>query len=178
MFGRYLPLAGLLAGTTSGGLLLGAALVVAWYALAPLDALRTAAILGVGAVAATGVLWPRARRWLPERACQVASTLMRDSPGRAAFRWGLELGTGVSTFVVTPAMYALLAVAVGQGQPVVVVALCSLYGTSRGAAIAWFAVVYSRRAQAQEHQPGVGLERALRVPLALAIVVAAGLAVP
>lgn len=178
MFDRYLPLASLLGGTILGGLLLGGALVVVWFALAPLDALRTAAILGVGAVAATGVVCPGARRWLPDRACQVPSTLMRDSPRRAAFRWGAELGTGVSTFVVTPAMYALLAVAVGQGQPVVVAALCGLYGASRGAAIAWFAVAYARRAQARERQPGVGLERALRIPLALAIVVAAGLAVP
>jgi hypothetical protein len=147
--------------------------MAAWFVVAQLDELRIAAVLGVGALAGVAVVWPPARRWLPERACQVPSALMHFPPGRAAFRWGLDLGTGVSTFVVTPGMYALLAVAVGQARPMAVVGLCALYGACRGAAIAWFALVLARRRETTERSPGVGLERSLRMPLAIAILVAA-----
>jgi hypothetical protein len=169
---RYLPLASLVTGTTLGGLLMGGGLVLAWFALEPSDAVRTAIVLGVGGVCAAAVLIPSLRRWLPEAACQVPSKRMAEDIHSAAFRWGVELGTGVSTFVVTPALYALLAVALVQHGPILVAAVLGVYGCTRGAAIASFAVVYARRTEYDAVLPGIGLERAMRVPLVLSIVAA------
>jgi hypothetical protein len=120
----------------------------------------------------------RTRAWLPERSCQVSNALMRERRERAALRWGFELGTGVHTLVVTPAMYALLAIAAAQPRPLVVAAVCVLYGASRGATIAGFALVYAWRHGRERGVPGLGLERAMRVPVVIALVFAGVLTLP
>lgn len=172
---RYFPLASLVAGTTAGGLLMGVGLVLGWYAVAALDGGRPAVLLGVGGVAAIAVVWPALRRWLPEAACQVASVRLAEAKHRAAFRWGVELGTGVCTFVVTPALYAVLAVSLAQVKPWLALAVSGVYGCTRGAAIAWFAIVHARRdLRGGARVPGVGLEPAMRLPLVVAIAAAVG----
>jgi hypothetical protein len=171
---RYVPLASLVAGTTLGGLLTGGVLVIAWYALAPFDAARAAVVLGVGGIAVVAVVWSSVRSWLPEAACQVPAARMAETMHHAAFRWGVELGAGVCTFAVTPALYAVFAVAPVQHEPALAAAVAGLYGCSRGAAIAWFATVNARRElNGEAGAPGVGLERAMRLPLVIAIVAAA-----
>jgi hypothetical protein len=175
---RYFPLASLVAGTTAGGLLTGVGLALGWYALAAFDAGRPAIVLGVGGIAAVAVVRPALRRWLPEAACQVRSEHLAEAMHRAAFRWGVELGTGVRTFVVTPALYAVLAISLAQGEPWLAAAVSGIYGCTRGAAIAWFATVHARREPSDgAGVPGVGLEPAMRLPLLVAIAAAVGTAV-
>lgn len=156
---------------------MGGALLALSYALAPFNEIRVAAVLGVGGLAALALAWPGIRLWLPERRCQVSSTVMHLPPVRGAFHWGVELGTGVTTYVVTPAMYALLAVAVAQTQPLIVPALCGLYGCCRGAAIARFALAYAHMDERRRSTPGAGLEAALRLPVLAATLAAVAVAV-
>jgi hypothetical protein len=96
---------------------------------------------------------------------------------RAAFRWGVKLGLGVSTYVVTPALYAMLVVATIQSSPVRAISLCALYGVARGATIVRFALVQRDVAEGKRSVPGVGLERMLRLPLTGVAALAAALAV-
>lgn len=158
---------------------MGAAVGATSYLLTPFMPGRAGLVLAVAGVSTVAVTWPRARRWLPDRACQVSkSLLLKRSLGRAALRWGTELGLGVCTFVVTPAFYALLVVALGQRTPVVAASLCVIYGMVRGATIACFALVQaSREAVGRDwgwSETGM-LERALRPPLIVAIIASASL---
>jgi hypothetical protein len=159
-----------------GGGLLGAGVAALSSVMSSFEAARTGLILGVSSVAAIGIGRSGLRRWLPERACQVSSVpLHMETLERVAIRWGLQLGFGLCTFVVTPALYALLATAVGQTNPLDAGALCMAYGISRGVTIASFAILHGRWASAggDPDQPeAAGLERALRAPLLLAIAIA------
>lgn len=171
----------LVAGSTGGGVLLGVTVTAAWYLLAPFSSARSGVVLGVVTLSAIAVGWPGLRRWLPERACQVASSqLLRFSRERAAIHWGVTLGVGVSTFVVTPAFYALVAVALAQERALMAGLLCTVYGAVRGATIACFALTEARReAKADEgvcRRMGT-IEHALRAPLMVAIVVATTVAI-
>lgn len=168
----YSPLAWLVAGTTIGGLVTGAVLLLLWQALAPFDAARLAIVLGVGGLAAAAVVWPALRPWLPEAACQLREEVMAaGTVHRAAFRWGVELGMGVCTFAVTPALYAVLALALAQSEALLVIAILAIYGWARGGAIVWFAVVHARQPLGAR-PPGLGLERHMRLPLTIAIAAA------
>jgi hypothetical protein len=103
---------------------------------------------------------------------------MLASDTRAALRWGAELGTGVLTLVVTPAMYALIGVALAQKQALAVVGVLAVYGAARGIAIASGALAHTRlRRQGVERLPGVGLARGMRLPLAIAVLLASALVV-
>jgi hypothetical protein len=87
----------------------------------------------------------------------------------------MKLGTGVSTFIVTPGLYALLGVAAGQQEALAAGVLCAAYGMARGATIAGFALTEGHRdaKAASGIQKDIGaLERALRAPLVMAIVLA------
>lgn len=171
-----MPLATLVAGALLGGLLLGAVLMLAWLALKGAQPVRMALVLGVGSLGAVAVVWTHARPWLPERPRQVSDTLMVCSLERAGFRWGVQLGLGVTTFVVTPALYPLLAVAAVQDTPAATAAICGLYGLSRGAVIAAAAVIYARTGRVTRGALiGSGLERATRLPTLLAIIIAVAL---
>jgi hypothetical protein len=91
-----------------------------------------------------------------------------------AFRWGIQLGLGVCSFVVTPGLYALLAVAVGEREAVFAWTICLVYGVTRGGTIAGFSFLNARRDRTGGGpQPGTGLERVLRIPLVVSIAVAA-----
>lgn len=171
-----MPLAALIAGGAAGGVLLGGGTMAASLVVRPVGDARSGLILAAATVSVVGVVFPRLRRWLPERACQVASAeVLRSGRTRAAFKWGLKLGTGVSTFMVTPALYALLGVAAGQREALIAGVICIAYGTSRGATIAGFALTEGRRdaGAACGITKEIGaLEQALRAPLAMAIVLA------
>lgn len=167
-----MPLASLVAGTTAGGLVTGAVLAGAWYVLQPFDTARTAIVVALGALAAVALVYPRLRYWLPERPCQVRSVRMHQGLARAGFRWGVELGTGTYTYVVTPALYAVLAVSVAMSRPLDALIVWVVYGASRGLAIAWFGFRVAHCASRLEDAPGTGLERAMRVPLLLMVAIA------
>ncbi len=164
---RFSPLAYLVLGTGLGGLALGLGATAAWLMIHSTASLRVGLVVGLGTVAALAVMCPSLCVWIPERSCQVPGSLTRTkSMRRTAFLWGLQLGIGVRSFVVTPAFYGMLAVAACQRHPQAVSLVCLTYGLVRGAAIA-FVSVRKRRFQGPlaGPGPGIGLERALRVPM-------------
>jgi hypothetical protein len=56
---------------------------------------------------------PLSKRWpLPESRRQIPSEVFLNGPQRGAARFGFELGTGVRTYVTSPAPYLVLAVVV------------------------------------------------------------------
>jgi hypothetical protein len=85
--------------------------------------------------------------------------------------WGVELGAGIRTLVVTPAYYGLLALSVTQPSIFWAFAVAVLYGVSRGGVIVAFAEVARRLESSKppEWEPGDGLEVKLRAPLAILI---------
>lgn len=159
-------------GTTLGGALLGAVVAIGWIALVPIDQARAGVILAAAGMSVIGIGFPSIRRALPEPACQVSDTPRLGSLTPAALRWGVTLGLGVCTYVVTPAIYALLGVALGQSGPISAALLCTIYGLTRGITIVMFTVAPAGQETDRVTDAGEGLEKILRVPLALAVVVA------
>lgn len=176
---KYLPLLSLVAGTTTGGALLGMVMAGAWYGLEVSEPARTGLVMALSVFAITAVLRPQLRRWIPNRSCQVPNfLLLAHRLETVAFRWGLELGAGLCTFMVTPGLLGLFAIALGQNGGVAAGLLFVVYGTTRGAAIATFGSLESHR----QHRERVGflgrignLERILRLPLVAAIALAGSL---
>lgn len=79
---------------------------------------------------------------------------------------------GVCTFLVTPGLYALLAVGLGQQHAVLALLLCVAYGAARGSTIALFSIGESKnesKGEAAQPRRVGSLEFALRVPLVAAI---------
>jgi hypothetical protein len=166
------PRAALVLGTTAGGALLGAALVPVWLAVDALRTVRPALGVGVGVLVVLALLWPGLRRWLPEAACQVRDDPMGSGAmHRVAFVWGVELGLGLRTYAVTPALFMVPTIALLQPSALAVLAIPSIYGFARGATIAWFAAL-SARPKIRSAPPGIGIERRMRIPLAVATIAA------
>lgn len=160
----------LLAGTTSGGAVLGLGTAVAAFASSRVPAIRLGVLLGLGLVSITATVAPAWRRWIPQRGRQVRSGLIHERDRKsAAFIWGLELGSGIRTLVVTPAFYGLLALAVSQSTALRALAIGLLYGATRGGVIVTVAEVARRleRSRPPEWEPAQGLEVRLRAPLAM-----------
>ena len=121
------------------------------------------------AVSVGSILQPSIRRWLPDRPCQVRKAHLGVSNlAPVAFGWGIELGLGICTFAVTPGLFALLALALGQDQPVEAGVIFVAYGIVRGGTIAIIATINSRSREGGR-DVGAGLEPALRLPLVVAI---------
>lgn len=96
---------------------------------------RLGAMLAIGIMASGAVLSPRLRTLLPERACQVPMEMARNrSAVRTQWAWGFRLGLGFRTYCVTPALWVLLAVALGAPAMIAVASL-GAYGGTRGSAI-------------------------------------------
>lgn len=131
-----------LAGTLTGAALTATALTLLGGLLSPLPASwRATVALGLIALLALrqlGVLCVE----LPQRAWQIPQTVFRDDPVRAAFRFALELGTGVRTYITTSAPYAIAVVlvltpATTVGATIAAGALSALgYGAGRALIIA------------------------------------------
>lgn len=141
----------------------------------PLEVARAGTVVGGACLATTALLSPGAWRWLPERACQVPGYLpLRLGRERAAMWWGLELGFGFCTFIVTPAIYAMVAVALGQEHPLSGSLVCAAYGAARGLTIAVFALWDAPRDDTGEQMPTGRLRNALKVPLLITIAASTG----
>jgi len=164
----YLPLLTLVAGGFAGGVLLGGGVAAIGLAALVVPPARTAVIWGVGGVGALALFSDRLRLWLPQRPCQVAeSTPLMQSPGATGFNWGFELGTGIRTYFVKPAMYSMLALAFAA-DPLIAIAACATYGTSRAGMMTLMAILEGRlgRRDGEDHiAMGKGLERFMRAPL-------------
>jgi hypothetical protein len=125
------------AGSSLGGVLLGAALLPLTLLSRVAPQLAVGSVIGVGVLVEIALLHSGWRRWLPQRHCQVVRSLASSlSLPRAAFKWGLDLGLGLCTLPVTPALYAFLAVLSIQRSAWVTLMGGLVYGSVRGAAIA------------------------------------------
>jgi hypothetical protein len=145
-------------GGVVGGTLLGVGAASVALVIGPFPRLEEGLVLGLVSMAAAFTVWPRGRYAMPERRCQVDPSLLRRSSRQvAAYHWGKKLGTGVQTFVVTPAFYGMLALIVATG-PIHALLLSVLYGASRAAAIDVGALSVSRHRSATAPEPGLGLE--------------------
>ena len=135
----YPPLWLHVGGGIVGGVILGLALATLRLVFS-----LTAVFLGLGLLAGFSLMamaFPRFLRLLPERATQVPVAWSLLGTNKAAWRWGVVLGTGVSTFTVTPAFYCFLFLA-GLQRPIGrVVVVSALYGLMRTTCIAIAAVV-------------------------------------
>lgn len=152
--------------------MLGSILAAVGLALSTAASVHAGIVTGVLLLAAAATLRPNLRPWLPERSCQVAgSTMKRRRPIRGAFEWGALLGVGVSTFMVTPALYGVLVLAVGQQRAISSVSICVTYGLARVLTIVVFSVRFARGTERRESIPA--LEIPLRLPASLIMVLAA-----
>lgn len=138
-----------------------------WLSMSLLSGARIGIALAALAVGFLGMLVPRTKVWLPQRAAQVSSELIHTGrTGRMSFGWGFELGVGVRTFLVTPAFYGLFAVALAQRTPLIALGIGVAYGASRGAALA----VMTLASREPSHRVAAilrtdGVTRLMRVPL-------------
>ena len=136
---RYWPSATwFLAGATLGGVTLGAAMACGAMLSSTAGVAQTVRI-GV-AVAVTAVcLAADARLFglrLPERPRQVDATwVTRFRPWAYAGGFGWQLGTGVATYVMTNATYAVIIVGAVALPPATALELGVVYGVCRGATI-------------------------------------------
>jgi hypothetical protein len=143
-----------------------------------MEPLRLGALLGIGSVAVTATLIPGWRGWIPQRRRQVTkSIIVVTTRARTGFRWGVDLGFGIRTSIVTPALYALLVLAVANG-PLDALVVCLTYGASRGAVILALSHRRARSSRLEEDgEPGHGLETSLRLPIVAVFCLAAGLTI-
>lgn len=138
---RLLPLGALIAGSTLGGATVGLASSAVVLTIKPLALLRVGLLLGIGGITIAALYLPSVCRLLPERGCQVPRvTMKRHTTVSAAGRWGFQLGTGVRSFLVTPAVYALLALSLAARSPTSAFTPWLVYGVGRGSAIATVAL--------------------------------------
>jgi hypothetical protein len=138
-----MPLLILVAATTIGGALLGATASVAGMILAGVGSLALAFGLAIVALAAT--FFPRITSILPEPQRQVPAWLfLSESRGTCAARWGLSLGVGLRTHMVTPALLVLVGCMVLLSSPITGLAAGAVYGLSRGVAIVSLASLQRR----------------------------------
>lgn len=145
------PMAVLVTATWAGGSALG--LIAALFRLLTdaLPTLRLGVLMGIGALASVAVLSDELRGLLPHRACQVPTQTIRNlGPVRAGLYWGFELGLGVRTYPVTPAIYLVVAGCMTSVSPSAGVAVGGLYGVARGVAIASAGWLSQRRSEREE----------------------------
>lgn len=132
----YKVLAAYLAGTTCGaGLTTVAAWLLSGFA-APLPTPVRVALVALGAIFVWLVKEGPLGRYvtLPEAHRQIPSEVFRNGPLRGAYRFGLELGTGVRTYTPSPAVYVLL-LTVLLGQLTLCAALLIAAGFGLGRAL-------------------------------------------
>lgn len=170
---RFGPLPLFAVGGLIGGLALGLGLGAATVASESL----TGAAVGVGwalaIVSLAGLASQRLWKWFPQRACQVAAgQRFRQGRSTTSLIWGIQLGAGVTTYLVTPAFYGLLGVAFALQSPLTAVLAGAVYGLTRCLMIDAVAVVRRQaRLMGQDILPLVGLEARMRLPLAATIVI-------
>ncbi|MBK5227974.1 MAG: hypothetical protein JJE05_05650 [Actinobacteria bacterium] len=132
-----------------------------------LSTLREGLLLaGLGFVIATLTRNP----WIvPERKRQVVGDWAAEGLAQASLRWGVELGMGVRTFIVTPAFYGLLVVAVAQPAPIATVTILVFYGVTRGLTIVFFSLRIA--SISGDSVLGAGMGEKLRHPAAAMLLV-------
>jgi hypothetical protein len=126
------------AGATLGGATLGAAMACGAL-LSRAAGIAPAARIGVAVTATAVCLAADARLFglrLPERPRQVDATwVTRFRPWAYASGFGWQLGTGVATYVMTNATYAVILVGMVALAPATALEVGVVYGVCRGATI-------------------------------------------
>jgi hypothetical protein len=136
------------AGTTSGALLSASVLWLLSGFAQPLPPPARVVLLVLAAAAVWAIKmgpWQRIR--LPEARRQIPAEVFGGSLTRGAYRFGLELGTGVRTYVPSPAPY-ILAAALLLTRPTLGATLAAALGFGLGRA----APLLVRVADARRHQ--------------------------
>jgi hypothetical protein len=124
---------GLLGGATLGGL--AAALAAGLRALAPSSASLAAVALAGAALTVVAELGLGGFR-LPVHHRQVNERwLDQFRPWVYAGGFGWQVGTGLATYIMTPALYLLILLSALTGAPWAALALASLFGLLRGLAV-------------------------------------------
>ena len=95
------------AGTITGALLTGVALWVLSGFAAPLPAPARVWLLGAAALVVAGAKFGWLPLTLPESRRQIPAQVFGGSLRRGAYQFGLQLGSGVRTYVPSPAPYVL-----------------------------------------------------------------------
>jgi len=127
-------------GAAGGGALLGggcALLACGVRALAPGQSAVWAVVLACAAVGVVSDSGIAGRRLLPEHPRQVDERWL-DTYRRWLYAggYGVQIGTGFATYVMTAAVYLTAVLAVLTGSPARAFAVCLVFGAVRGAVIA------------------------------------------
>lgn len=141
-------------GAVVGGAGLGAvaAAVAALVSLADLGATTSLALTAGAALLAASVDLGRLGPPIPHRRRQVDEDwLGRYRPWVYGVGFGLQIGSGFATYVMTAAVYLTVALAVLSG-PAAALAVCVLFGFVRGSAVLLAARLTSFEASARFHE--------------------------
>jgi hypothetical protein len=161
----------LVIGSATGGGALGLVLLVVGRILETPESLRVGILLGITTLSVAALYSRTVRRYVPDRPRQLKeSLLLTRTPSQVAALWGFDLGLGLRTLIVTPAIYAFVAVAALQPSWIATLGVCLLYGVTRGLAVATFMERSQRRSI---DLVGAGLNARMKTPLALAAILAA-----
>ena len=175
----FLTAAWFIAGSVLGGLVLGSASGVLALALQPLAGQRTAA-LALAALACLVALAADRRVagfQLPLHPRQVNELwLTRYRRWLYAAGFGLQIGVGFATYIMTAATYLVVVLAALTGSPALAVAAGAVFGLVRGLAVLLSARCRSAQALRRLHLRLSTLEPAsLRAAMATEALVAGGL---
>lgn len=168
----------LVGGTMMGGVVLGAIIVTLHEALSSLRIPIPGISFAIGSIGVVAILSKGVAQLLPQRSCQVPQRFLTPWPLRkVALHWGFSLGLGFCTYLVTPALFVLVAAALSTRQLANVLVACGAYGFARGSAIAVAALVKDRRQRAGVPFSEPPLRELLRLPLVATAVAALVLAI-
>jgi hypothetical protein len=158
-----------------GGALFGSVLAAFSLVLGLAGGIQLGLALGIILAAAVAALSHPTPWWVPQRTCQVSRhRIVAQQMTAAFFGWGFDLGLGVRTFVVTPAFYGIVGLAIAAPNPLFGMLIGTVYGCARVLTIACFsrAVRKLQLAGCEATEAGLGLAKRLRFVLALATVAA------
>ncbi len=126
------------AGAALGGLLLGSIGALGALAVRAIDPSVTQIAVAATVVLAVAAAWDAdlLRPALPHHRRQVDEEwLDRFRPWVYAGGFGLQIGTGLATYIMTTAVYGLIVLAALTGEPVAALGIGLAFGTTRGLAV-------------------------------------------
>ena len=163
-------------GAVIGGATLGvaAAGLAGIVSLFDLDATAMVALAGAAAVLTAAIDLGLLGRPIPHHRRQVNEDWLpkyRSWVYGAGFGW--QIGTGLTTYIMTAAVYLVIAMAALTGEPLTAFGLCILFGATRGAAVLLGARLTSDAALISFH----ARFDALREPVRVAVIAVQALVV-
>lgn len=147
MRARYVPMVSMVIGTTVGGSIFGAGVA---FVREIAGARRSGTLILALSASAMSLcvlasISPRLQILLPYPRRQVRRELLwLHGRVKGAFIWGIDLGAGFRTYIVTPALYGLLAIGLLLRDSAGI-AVLTMYGLARGSSICALAIYKGRR---------------------------------